>query len=281
MAPTEVTIGLGGAAGDGIAKTGDTLAKTCARVGLHLYAYNSYQSLIRGGHAWLRVRISEDKVASHGDHLNLIIALNQDTVERHLEEIEPEGGILFNQDKLDVGEDDLPHEVSAFPLPVRELTKDYKYKPIMQNTVALGALLWLTGLDIEVASGVFADIFAHKGQEIIDINVGICRAGYDYAREKFQPLDLGLDPNGKQLAVLTGNTAFGLGAAAAGCKFYSAYPMTPATSVLHWFVAHSEKLGIVVKQCEDEIAAVNYAIGAGHVGVRAFCGTSGGGFQGG
>ncbi|HET7841814.1 MAG TPA: hypothetical protein VFM21_09420, partial [Terriglobia bacterium] len=76
----------------------------------------------------------------------------------------------------------------------------------------------------------------------------------------------------------TGNELFALGAVAAGCKFYSAYPMTPASSILHWMAGHGEKCGVVVKQCEDELAVVNMAIGAGHAGVRAMCGTSGGGF---
>jgi 2-oxoglutarate ferredoxin oxidoreductase subunit alpha len=84
----EVTIGIAGAAGDGLDKSGDTLAKTCGRLGLHVYAYNSYQSIIRGGHIWLRVRIGADKVYSHGDHLNAVIALNQDSIERHASEIE-------------------------------------------------------------------------------------------------------------------------------------------------------------------------------------------------
>ncbi|PYU89359.1 MAG: 2-oxoacid:acceptor oxidoreductase subunit alpha, partial [Acidobacteria bacterium] len=85
----EFTIGIGGAAGDGLDKSGDTLAKGVSRMGLYVYAYNSYQSIIRGGHIWLRVRIGEKKVHSHGDHLNLLMALNQDTVERHAREVEP------------------------------------------------------------------------------------------------------------------------------------------------------------------------------------------------
>src|SRR3954470_16347416 len=96
----EVTIGIGGAAGDGLDKSGDTLAKTAGRLGLHVYAYNSYQSIIRGGHIWLRVRIGADKVYSHGDHLNAVIALNQDSIERHAPEIEEGGVLVFNSDKF-------------------------------------------------------------------------------------------------------------------------------------------------------------------------------------
>src|ERR1700730_13183009 len=96
----EVTIGIAGAAGDGLDKSGDTLAKTAGRLGLHVYAYNSYQSIIRGGHIWLRVRIGQDKVYNHGDKLTALIALNQDTIERHAPEVNPGGCILFNGDKL-------------------------------------------------------------------------------------------------------------------------------------------------------------------------------------
>ena len=71
--PTEITVGIAGAAGDGLDRTGDTLARTAARLGLHLYTYNSYQSLIRGGHTWLRLRLSEAKVDNHGDNLNVLL----------------------------------------------------------------------------------------------------------------------------------------------------------------------------------------------------------------
>ena len=93
---TEITVGIAGAAGDGLDRTGDTLARTAARLGLHLYTYNSYQSLIRGGHTWLRLRLSEEKVDNHGDHLNVLVALNQDGIERHAREVEPGGAIIFN-----------------------------------------------------------------------------------------------------------------------------------------------------------------------------------------
>src|SRR6185369_8282482 len=96
----EVTIGIAGAAGDGLDKSGDTLARTAGRLGLHVYAYNSYQSIIRGGHIWLRVRIGQDKVHSHGDKLNALIALNQDSIERHAMEVDEGGYVIFNSDKI-------------------------------------------------------------------------------------------------------------------------------------------------------------------------------------
>ena len=120
MQHLEVTVGIGGAAGDGSGATGDNLAKVCSRLGLHVFAYNSYQSLVRGGHVWLRLRIGAQKLMTHGDDLNLLIGLNQDTLDRHAREVVPGGGILYN-DRLKVVQDDLQPGVQLYPLPIREL----------------------------------------------------------------------------------------------------------------------------------------------------------------
>src|SRR5262245_66562944 len=93
---TGLPIGIAGAAGDGLDRTGDTLARTAARLGLHLFTYNSYQSLIRGGHTWLRLRLSQEKVDNHGDHLDVLIALNEDSLERHAGEVNRGGAIVYN-----------------------------------------------------------------------------------------------------------------------------------------------------------------------------------------
>ena len=275
----EVTIGIGGAAGDGLDKSGDSLAKTASRLGLYLYAYNSYQSVIRGGHIWLRVRMGEQKLDSHGDHLNALIALNQDTIERHAPEVNPGGAVLFNSDKLHCDAQLLADQVLPVPIPVGELSRSLgKLQPVMQNTVALGALLFLIGLEFETLAEVLDDTFQHKGAAVVELNVKLARGGYDYARERFVPLGYTWNFSRVRRPFITGNEALALGAATAGCKFYSAYPMTPASSILHWMAAHADRCGILVKQCEDELAVVNMAVGAGYAGVRAMCATSGGGF---
>lgn len=275
----EVTIGVGGAAGDGLDKTGDTIAKTCSRLGLHLCAYNSYQSVIRGGHIWLRVRAGERKVYTHGDHLNLLIALNQDSIERHAREVNEGGAIIYNSDKLKIAPGLAGDNVLTAPMPVAELLKPLgKLPAVMQNTVAMGALIFLLDLEFDMAAEALADTFKHKGQDVVDQNVNVARAGYEYAKEKFVPLGYQWNFTRVRRPFVTGNELFALGAVAAGCKFYSAYPMTPASSILHWMANHGAKCGVVVKQCEDELAVMNMAIGAGHAGVRAMCGTSGGGF---
>ena len=276
---TEITIGIAGAAGDGLDRTGDTLARTAARLGLHLYTYNSYQSLIRGGHTWLRLRLAEEKVDNHGDHLNVLVALNQDSIERHAREVEAGGAIIFNGARFHCDPALVPKGVALVPLPLPELTaKLGKLPPVMQNTAALGALLHLIGFDLEVTVELLSETFKKKGQEIIDQNIGVLRAGYQHASQNFPAFANKWRFTRKRRPVVTGNLMMALGAAAGGLKFYSAYPMSPASFILHWLAAHSEKVGVVVKQAEDELAVVNLAIGAGHAGVRSMCATSGGGF---
>ena len=280
----EVTVGIGGAAGDGLDKSGDTLAKAAGRCGLHVYAYNSYQSIIRGGHIWLRVRIGQDKVYNHGDKLTALIALNQDTIERHAPEVNDGGCIVFNSDKFKCDLSLLKSKnVQVLPLPMNEITKPVvevhgAILPIMQNTVALGAVLFMTQLGIEGAEEVLKDTFAHKGDKVIDLNTSLLKAGFEYAKANAKSVASGWQSTKIRRPFVTGNEAIAMAAAAAGCKFYSAYPMTPASTVLHWMANHAEQAGICVKQAEDELAVVNMAIGAALSGVRSMCATAGGGF---
>jgi len=279
----EVTIGIAGAAGDGLDKSGDTLAKTCGRLGLHVYAYNSYQSIIRGGHIWLRVRIGDKKVLNHGDKLNAVICLNQDSLERHAPEVNEGGVIIFNSDKLKLDPTLVPKGVQSLGLPMKEICKEVEaehgaLQPIMQNTVAVGAALALAKLGLEEASSVMADTFAHKGEKVINLNISLLKVGYEYALKNAKEFTTEWTFSKKRRPFLTGNEAIAFGAAAAGCKFYSAYPMTPASTILHWMANHATKVDICVKQCEDELSVINMAIGAGIGGVRSMCGTAGGGF---
>ncbi|MEE8139087.1 MAG: 2-oxoacid:acceptor oxidoreductase subunit alpha, partial [Thermoanaerobaculia bacterium] len=228
---------------------------------------------------WLRLRLSEEKVDNHGDHLNALIVLGQDSFERHAGEVEAGGVILLNSSKVNWDPTLVPEGVQVLALPVPELTKEMgRLLPVMQNTVLLGCLLYLIGFDIEVTTELIAEIFKHKGPEIIDKNVKLLRTGYDYAVREAEPFGYEWTFTRKRRPVVTGNLMTALGAVAGGCKFYSAYPMSPASFILHWMAAHSEQVGVVVKQAEDELAVVNLAIGAGHAGVRAMCATSGGGF---
>jgi len=275
MNQPDVVIGIGGAAGDGVASAGNTLALSVARQGQGVFAYNSYQSVIRGGHSWLRLRVSARKPLNHGDHANALIALNQDTLDRHLQEL-PAGGLaLFNAAKLKLRYEP-PEGVQLCPLPVPQLTPAYDKLPIMQNTVAVGAVIQLIGLDFAGLESVLESTFAKKPQ-VVKMNVEAAKAGYDYAAAHFQPLPDQLQKTSQKWALMTGNELIAMGAALAGCKFYCAYPMSPATHILEWFAGHAKELGICVRQVEDEISVINMAIGAGHMGARSMCATSGGG----
>ena len=273
---SDVVVGIGGAAGDGVASAGNTLALSVARQGQAVYAYNAYQSVIRGGHSWLRLRISAKKPLNHGDQVDALIALNQDTLDRHLQELVAGGVALYNSTKLHPSYEP-PKGVQLCPLPVPDLTPAYKDLPVMQNTVAVGAVIGLMGLDFRGLESVLESTFAKKPQ-VVKINMEAAKAGYDYAAAHFTPLPAQLRQTSQKWAMVSGNELMAMGAALAGCKFYCAYPMSPATHILEWFAAHGKEMGICVRQVEDEISVINMSIGAGHMGARSMCATPGGGF---
>jgi 2-oxoglutarate ferredoxin oxidoreductase subunit alpha len=277
MDAAELVVGIGGAAGDGVASAGNTLALCLARQGLGVYAYNSYQSVIRGGHSWLRLRVSAKKPLTHGDGVDLLVALNQDTLDRHLQELRTGGFAVFNSARVRPAYD-APAGVGLCPLPVTELVPAAREMPVMQNTVAVGAICHLMGSDFSGLASVLESTFAKKGAKVIDENVNAARAGYDYANAHWKRVEKPLTPTAAKWALVTGNEVLAMAGAAAGCKFYCAYPMSPASGILHWMAAHGPKLGICVRQVEDEISVVNMTIGANHMGVRGMCATSGGGF---
>jgi 2-oxoglutarate/2-oxoacid ferredoxin oxidoreductase subunit alpha len=269
------TIGIGGAAGQGVATPGDIFAKIFSRRGLHLNAYNAYQSIIRGGHTFLTIRTGPERVTNMGDRLDLLIPLNQDAMDRHLGLLHSGAACIYNADTIKPG---IAAEGAALcPLPVSKLT-DITRNKVAQNTLAVGAGLNMMGIGFQALEEVLTEQFKKKGAAMVAENVDIARAGYDYAAASFKPFSWPLPMTNNRYAVLSGNIAMAMGGAAAGVKFYCAYPMSPSTGVLHWMAAHARKANIMVRQVEDEIGVVNMAIGAAHAGVRSMCATSGGGF---
>jgi 2-oxoglutarate ferredoxin oxidoreductase subunit alpha len=268
-------IGIGGAAGQGVATPGDIFAKIFSRRGLHLNAYNAYQSIIRGGHTFLTIRTGPEKVTNMGDRIDLLIPLNQDSMNRHLGLLSAGAACIYNADTIKPG--GVGNGVQLCPLPVSKLA-DITRNKVAQNTLAIGAALNMMGISFQALENVLTEQFKKKGEAVVTENVGIARAGYDHAAAQFQPFAWPLPMTENRYAVLSGNIAMAMGGAAAGVKFYCAYPMSPSTGVLHWMAAHARQAGIMVRQVEDEIGVVNMAIGAAHAGVRAMCATSGGGF---
>ncbi len=271
----EFSLAIGGAAGQGIATPGSILARLFTRRGLWLNAYNAYQSIIRGGHIFLTIRISDRRIYSHGDHLHMLLCLNQDTMNRHARLLGAGGLVIYDSDKIRPAE--AADGVEFCPMPVKKLSNRSRNK-VIQNTIALGVIICVLGLEFEELEQALKQQFGRKGEAVVNENVTAARAGYEHAAANFHPLSQGLPTGPKPLALWTGNDALAMGGAAAGVKFYTAYPMSPATGVLHWMARNARDLGIMVRQGEDEIAVANMAIGAAHVGARAMCATSGGGF---
>jgi 2-oxoglutarate/2-oxoacid ferredoxin oxidoreductase subunit alpha len=268
-------IGIGGAAGQGVATPGDIFAKIFSRRGLHLNAYNAYQSIIRGGHTFLTIRTGPENVTNMGDRVDLLIPLNQDSMDRHLGLLSDGAACIYNSDTIKPGM--AARGVQLCALPVATLA-DITRNKVAQNTLAVGTALSMMGIGFQALEEVLTEQFKKKGDAVVVENVGIARVGYDHATKNFSSFAWPLPMTGNRYAVLSGNTAMAMGGAAAGVKFYCAYPMSPSTGVLHWMAAHARKAGIMVRQVEDEIGVVNMAIGAAHAGVRSMCATSGGGF---
>lgn len=275
MSKTEVSLRVGGAAGDGVASAAELFARCCSRRGLHVQSYNNYQSIIRGGLSSLHVRASEKPIYCQGDGIDIVIALNRQTVDVHSRYINKGGGVIYDSEKIQAT---LPDGVNNFSMPLNKMALEIGKDPIMQNTVAIGAAIRLFNIDFSALEENLRVLFRKKGDDVIGTNIAAAKAGYDYAESHFKPIDAKLRLENKKMPFVRGNEAIGFGALAAGCKFYCAYPMTPASSLLHYLAARSEKYDILVKQMEDEIAVINMTIGAAHAGVRAMCGTSGGGF---
>src|SRR5580704_14588746 len=166
-------IGIGGAAGHGVATPGDILALIFSRRGLHLNAYNAYQSIIRGGHTFLTIRTGVDEVQSIGDGIDLLIPLNQDTMDRHLRLLGAGGACIYNADSIKPGE--AAKGVQMCPLPVSTLADITKNK-VAQNTLAMGAALSMMGVGFQALEDVLREQFRKKPEAVATENISIARA---------------------------------------------------------------------------------------------------------
>jgi 2-oxoglutarate ferredoxin oxidoreductase subunit alpha len=275
----EIVFRIGGAAGDGVSSAAESFAKLCTRHGLYVWTYSSYQSVIRGGHAWTQVRVSDGPVLSQGEDPHVLVALNQQTADIHAPQVVEGGAILHDEDLVTVDEGTVAKGVRIWSMPLVKVGREKTGVVVAKNIVALGAVLNLLDLDMDVLVGILEQTFGHKKRKVVEGNVAAARAGWQWAQEHGGSLGVGFAFSQTRRMMITGNHAICLGAVAAGCKFLAQYPMTPASSILHWMAAHAKETGVVVKQVEDELAAINMAIGAGFAGVRAMTATSGGGFS--
>ena len=271
---SQLNIMVGGEAGQGVQSVGFILAKAFARGGYHIFADQDYESRIRGGHNFFRVRAADSEIAAIANSVDILVALNSETTSLHKGELVDEGIIVFDEEKVK----DTTGLENAFGVPLDKLALENAGDKLMANTVALGAVMGLVRYDLEILGQALKDYF--KGAEIAEKNVKAARAGYEYIQNNYKgTFDQRLSPISKvKRMLLNGNEAMALGAIAAGCKFMAAYPMTPVTSLFEYMSAKADEFGMAVVPAEDEIAAINMIIGAGYAGVRAMTATSGSGF---
>lgn len=269
-----------GAAGEGVKSTGLMFSKSCLRHGLFTFDYTDYPSLIRGGHNTYQVKAATTKVFSQEKLLDVLVALNENAFKLNLDEVTKDSIIIADvkNQNIDLKQYQVP--CSVLDIPLADLAKSSGGEALMANNVALGASMFILGLDLTVLDSVIQDTFASKGKEIINQNIAAAKAGFDFANKQTKPLQsVSIQ---KQTPVdthaMTGNEAVSLGLIAGGLKAYIAYPMTPSSSILHTLAAWAEPAKIMVKHAEDEIGVINMALGSSFAGVRVAVGTSGGGF---
>ena len=252
---------IAGRAGDGIRQAGSLLARVLARLNYRIYFWDDYPSLIRGGHNFSIVRASDYPVQAFGSAADIVVALNEAAAGKHTN-LKPGGFLVYDSDTF---------EASGVGIGLAGIVKELGGKPVMRNVAAVGATARLIGVDWHIVE----DVIGKAVPRDADLNLRIARSGYDKAgkpRLKLEKLE------GEPLALVQGNEAIALGAARAGLKIYIAYPMTPASSILHFLARYEDELGLVTYHPENEIAAVITAIGAAYAGARTMVGSSGGGF---
>ena len=277
MSRRDLVIRIGGESGEGVISTGELLTLAAARAGFYVYTFRTYPAEIKGGHAIFQLRLSDHSLYSHGDHLDLLLAFNQEGYDKHHRELRDGGMVLYDTESVDS---------SAIPfqkvgLPLTDIAKNKIKMPLAKNMVALGALGRLFWVPRDYIEKLVREKFGKKGQSVIDKNLEALRAGSDYVETNFPNLEslrIPISPSGDRI-VISGNEAIGLGSVVAGCRHYFGYPITPASDIMEYLAGVLPKLGGVVIQAEDEIASVAMAIGASFAGHKAMSATAGPGLS--
>lgn len=281
MPKNTLSLKIAGEAGQGVESGGAGFARALVRGGLYIFGLQDYMSRIRGGHNFFQVRVSEQPLHTCDDDVHLLLAFNKLAAELHTSEIARGGGLLHDS-AIKVDKDLLDERgVHDFDLPLIKIAEQEGGHRIMMNTAALGATAGITSYDFERIADIIETNFKRKGSDTVDKNLKVANVAYQMARDQFgSDFEWKLEtvPGAPKRMIINGNQAIGMGALAAGCRFISTYPMTPASTITEWLASRAKEFGIVQKQTEDETAAILFAIGAAHAGVRAMTASSGGGF---
>lgn len=270
---------VAGRAGEGIDVTGVMFGKTCLRHGMNVFGYREYPSLIRGGHNTNQVHAGFEPITCQQKHIDLLVALNEESIALHVDEIDKDSVVLCeaSQDGYDISKY-ASTGARFFDVPMTNISRKETGHFLSQNVVSLAMSVWILGLDVEIFRQVVIDQFKEKGDKVIEMNLKALDSAYAYATANLPQIKPPAEKRPNNQIFLTGNHATALGAIAGGVQYFAAYPMTPASEILHTLASLQDKYPLVVKHVEDEISAINQAIGASYAGARAMTSSATGGY---
>lgn len=271
---------IAGEAGFGIKSAGMMFGKIFMRAGYEIFDFTEYPSLIRGGHNTYQLVVDIKPVNSVFKKVDILVALNQNTIKYNLVDMNKDGAFIYDSDKVKVSSAILSNNnIQGIAIPLTTIAKEAGGE-LMRNVVALGTTMYLVGQPLTIANKIVRETFSKKGKKIVDNNIKALKAGYDFVKANMEDEFMCKLPSlkAKDNILITANESLALGAVAGGLGFYAAYPMTPSSSILHYLAKIAAKTGLVVKHAEDEISVANMALGASHMGARSMVATSGGGF---
>lgn len=256
----DYSILIGGAAGQGIETVVELLEKIIKRSGFNIFTYKDYMSMVRGGHNFMQIRFSENEIFTYNNEIDLLFAMTAETITIHKDKVKTDGIIICDENFEDN---------DVIKLPFDKLVKELGDNRAI-GTIGVGFIVKYFGIEYDIAVNTIKTVLKDKN---VELNLAAFKAGYEIGESKFK-----LESLEDNKILINGNQALALGAIAAGVKFYCGYPMTPSTSVMSYISKHANEMNIVVDQVEDEVAALNMALGASYAGVRAMTVSSGGGF---
>ena len=276
MNKNDLIIRVGGEGGEGVISVGDFITQACARAGLDVYTFKTFPAEIKGGYAMYQLRASTEAVYNQGDIFDVLCAFNGEAYEMNKASLKPGHALVY--DCPGDFTPDIPEGVHAYPIPMTKTAKELN-NPRAKNMVAMGALSVLFNIPEASLREVLTSKFARKGDAVVQGNLTAFERGQELARalKKTDPWAIGTPKADakRDVIVMSGNNAIGLGALIAGLEFFSAYPITPATEVAIYVAKHLPKRGGTLIQAEDEIASISQVLGASYAGKKSMTSTSG------
>ncbi|MHC4139278.1 MAG: 2-oxoacid:acceptor oxidoreductase subunit alpha [Planctomycetota bacterium] len=272
----DFNITIAGSAGQGLQTIVNILLKVLARSGYHVFSSQDYMSRIRGGHNFTNIRMSNKPIYSTAVSSQLLVALDQQSVDVHYRHLADPAIIIHDSDTIKVKKSKKVQDVA---IPLAKLSRE-SGSPAYVNSAAVGTLFALLRLDLDGLISFLRTRFTKKSLEQIKGNINAATNGFRYASENYENIKLNIDKvRKKNRMLINGAESISIGMIAGGIRFISAYPMTPSTGIFTYITGKARKFGIISEQAEDEISACNMVLGAGAAGVRAAVTTSGGGLS--